>query len=65
MSKIKPFHALRPQSSLAQQVSSVPYDVLNRDEAREIVKNNPHSFLRVSRAEIEVTDELSPYSDEV
>lgn len=65
MSKIKPFRALRPKNKLAKDVSSVPYDVLNAPEAREIAKNNPHSFLRVSRSEIDLSDELSPYSDEV
>lgn len=65
MSKIKPFRALRPQANLAKEVSSVPYDVLNRDEAREIVKDNPLSFLHVSRSEIDLPDEISPYSDGV
>jgi uncharacterized protein (DUF1015 family) len=65
VSKIKPFRALRPQTDLAKEVSSVPYDVLNRDEAREIAKDNPHSFLHVSRSEIDLPDEVSPYADEV
>lgn len=65
MSKIKPFRALRPQINLAKAVSSVPYDVLNRDEARQIVKDNPHSFLHVSRSEIDLPDDVSPYSVEV
>lgn len=65
MSVIKPFHALRPQETQAKQVSSVPYDVLNRDEAREIVDNNPLSFLRVSRSEIDLPENVNPYSDEV
>ena len=65
MSIIKPFRALRPQTELAKQVSSVPYDVLNRDEARQIVENNSLSFLHVSRSEIDLADDVSPYSDEV
>lgn len=65
MSKIKPFRALRPQANLAKEVSSVPYDVLNRDEAREIAKDNPLSFLHVSRSEIDLPDEISPYSDDI
>lgn len=65
MSKIKPFRALRPQEELAKQVSSVPYDVLNTHEAREITKNNPLSFLHVSRSEIDLPDETDHYSDEV
>lgn len=65
MSVIKPFRALRPQANLAKEVSSVPYDVLNAQEAREIAKENPHSFLRVSRSEIDLAENVNPYSDEV
>jgi uncharacterized protein (DUF1015 family) len=65
MSVIKPFRALRPQKEFAKEVSSVPYDVLNAQEAREIAKNNPHSFLHVSRSEIDLPENVSPYSDEV
>ena len=65
MSKIKPFRALRPQPDLAKQVSSVPYDVLNRAEACEIASGNPLSFLHVSRSEIDLPEDVSPYSDEV
>lgn len=65
MSNIKPFRALRPQEELAKQVSSVPYDVLNTQEAREIAKKNPLSFLHVSRSEIDLPDETDHYADEV
>ncbi|MEO6587730.1 MAG: DUF1015 family protein [Pyrinomonadaceae bacterium] len=65
MSVIKPFRALRPQTENAKEVSSVPYDVLNRDEAREIATQNPHSFLHVSHSEIDLPDEVNPYADEV
>ncbi len=65
MSKIKPFRALRPKESVAKQVSSVPYDVLNASEARAITEHNPLSFLHVSRSEIDLPDDADPYSDEV
>lgn len=65
MSKIKSFRALRPQANLAKQVSSVPYDVLNAEEARAIAAGNPLSFLHVSRSEIDLPDGASPYADEV
>ena len=65
MSKIKPFCALRPKKELAKNVSSVPYDVLNTQEAREIAKDNPYSFLHVSRSEIDLADDVNPYSDDV
>jgi uncharacterized protein (DUF1015 family) len=65
VSKIKSFRALRPQSALAKQVSSVPYDVLSAEEARAIAADNPLSFLHVSRAEIDLPDGANPYADEV
>ncbi len=65
MSKIKPFRALRPQAALAKQVSSVPYDVLNAQEARAIAAGNPLSFLHVSRSEIDLPENVNPYADEV
>ncbi len=65
MSIIKPFRALRPNHNSAKDVSSVPYDVLNREEAREIIKENSTSFLRVSRSEVDLSDDANPYSDNV
>jgi uncharacterized protein (DUF1015 family) len=65
VSVIKPFRALRPQAEAAKAVSSVPYDVLNRDEARALAADNPLSFLHVSRSEIDLPDEVGPYADEV
>ena len=51
MSVIKPFKALRPQSDKASKVACVPYDVIYDSEVRELVAENPLSFLRVTRAE--------------
>lgn len=65
MSVIKPFRALRPRPELAKQVSCVPYDVCSRDELHALIENNPYSFLRVTRAEAEVPDEVDPDSQEV
>lgn len=65
MSVIKPFRALRPRPEVAKQVSSVPYDVCTRDELHTLVENNPISFLRVTRAELEFPDEIESESQEV
>ena len=54
MAIIKPFKALRPKPELVRQVASRPYDVLNSEEAREEAKNNPHSFLHVTKSEIDL-----------
>ncbi len=65
MAVIKPFKALRPSRDNAQTVASVPYDVVNRKEARIEAEGNPLNFLRVTRSEIELDDSISPYSEEV
>ena len=44
MAVIKPFKALRPSDKKASLVASVPYDVVNRQEAKELVKGNPPKF---------------------
>ena len=54
MAAIHPFRALRPTPDRAAAVAAVPYDVVNTAEARELADGNPLSFLRVSRAEIEL-----------
>ena len=65
MAVIFPFRALRPDPAAAARVAAVPYDVVNADEARQLASGNPLSFLRVSRAEIDVPPGTGPYSDEV
>lgn len=51
MSTIKPFRALRPVSGKAKDIACVPYDVIYDSEVRSTIKENPHSFLRVTRPE--------------
>lgn len=65
MAVIRPFAALRPPSVNAKQVASVPYDVVNTDEARELAAGNPLSFLHVSRPEIDLPEGTDSYSDAV
>jgi uncharacterized protein (DUF1015 family) len=65
MSVIKPFRALRPSQNDVEQVASVPYDVVNVAEARRLVEGNPHSFLHVTRAEIDLPENVNVYSAEV
>jgi len=62
---IRPFQALRPPAERAEWVASVPYDVVNTNEARELAANNPLSFLHVSRPEIDLQDDIDPHSDPV
>ena len=65
MIKISPFRAFYPQLEYAQNVVSPAYDVVSRQEAREIAKDNPYSFLRVTRSDLEFDDATNPYSDKI
>jgi uncharacterized protein (DUF1015 family) len=65
MATLHPFRALRPTPDTAARIAAVPYDVVNTDEARALAADNPLSFLRVSRAEIEMPSGTDPYSDAV
>jgi len=65
MSQLKPFKAFRPKPELAGQVASVPYDVVNTDEARQLAAGNPYSFLHVGRPEIDLPEGTDIHSDAV
>jgi len=65
MPVIKPFKAFRPQPELVTRVASPPYDVLNTEEARQLVKNNPYSFLHVNKAEIDLDSSVDHYDQRV
>ncbi len=65
MASIHPFRALRPAPHAAPAVSSVPYDVVNTDEARRLAAGNPLSFLHVTRSEIDLPAGTDPYSPQV
>ena len=58
MARVIPFRAVRPQKKYAGEVASFPYDVLDREEGRAIVRDNPRNFLRVEKSEIDVPDEI-------
>lgn len=65
MSLIRPFPALRPEASTADDVLAPPYDVINTVEARQLAQGKPHSFLHVSRAEIDLPPETDPHDARV
>ena len=65
MASVKPFCGLRPVTELAAQVSSLPYDVMSSAEARQITTNNEYSFLRVTKAEVDLESNIDPYSEAV
>lgn len=65
MAELKPFSCIRPQEDLVEKIAALPYDVVNRREAKEIVKANPYSFLKIDRAETQLEDCVDIYSDTI
>ncbi len=65
MADIKPFMAYRPAKEKASKIAALPYDVFNTKEAREIVKDNPDSFLSIDRPETFFEEGHDMYAPEV
>lgn len=65
MAVIRPFRALRPNPNLVDKVAALPYDVMSSAEAREMVQNNPYSFLHVDKAEIDLEVGVDLYDERV
>ena len=59
------FKGMMPKPENVAQVAAVPYDVVNTEEAAELAKGNPLSFLRVSRPEIEMEPGIDLHTDPV
>lgn len=65
MITVKPFYALRPSKEYADKCAALPYDVMSSDEAREMVKGNPYSFLHIDKAEIDLDKSVDIYDEKV
>ena len=65
MPLIRPFAGLRRTPENVDKVIAPPYDVLNSQEARILVKNRPWSFLHISKPEIDLPIDTDPYSEAV
>lgn len=63
--RLHPFRAIRPAPDLAPRVAAVPYDVVSRDEAAELARGNPHSFLHVGRSDIDLPPETDPHDPRI
>ncbi|HAG43730.1 MAG TPA: DUF1015 domain-containing protein [Clostridium sp.] len=61
MAVVRPFKGIRPQKELVDKVAALPYDVMNTEEAREMVKGNPYSFLHVDKAQIDLDPSINQY----
>ncbi|NLK74498.1 MAG: DUF1015 domain-containing protein [Clostridiales bacterium] len=65
MASIKPFICIRPRVDVASRVAALPYDVYDRQEAKQEVGREPLSFLRIDRAETEFDDSVDMYDPKV
>ncbi|MDD2370529.1 MAG: DUF1015 family protein [Firmicutes bacterium] len=66
MAVVRPFKGLRPKNQeIAENMISLPYDVMNRKEAKDMAGSNPFSFLKIVRSEINLDDSVDAYSMKV
>jgi uncharacterized protein (DUF1015 family) len=63
--RLHSFCAIRPAPKLAAQVAAVPYDVVDRAEAAELARGNPHSFLHVGRSDIDLPEDTDPHDPQI
>ena len=63
MATVRPFNAIRPKKGLEDKIAALPYDVYSRAEAKEVVKGDNLSFLRIDRAETQFDDSVDTYDD--
>lgn len=65
MHLIRPFRGLRPVRGREADVVAPPYDVLSSAEARAHAAGKPWSFLHISKPEIDLAEDVDPYSPAV
>ncbi len=65
MAVFRGFRAYRPSKKMQELIPALPYDVMSSDEAREMVKGKPYSFLHIDRAEIDFPVGTDQYSMQV
>lgn len=65
MTVVRPFKGIRPIPELASKIAALPYDVMNSEEAREMVKDDKYSFLHVDKAEIDLDASIDVHDERV
>ena len=63
MTTVKAFKAVRPTEESVQMLSCLPYDVMDREEAKMMASGNSCSYLRIVRSEIDLSDDISAYDE--
>ncbi len=65
MAIVKPFRGLRPPKEIVAEVASLPYDVMNSEEARKMAEGKEKSLLHITRAEIDFPPGTDEHSEQV
>lgn len=65
MAVVRPFKGILPKAELVEKVACLPYDVMNRAEAKQMAEGNPYSYLHVVRSEIDLPDSVGDYEPQV
>lgn len=65
MAIVKPFRAIRPAKNYVDMVAELPYDVMNREEAKQMGEKNKYSFIHIDRAEIDLDDSVDEHDEAV
>ena len=65
MTVVKPFRGLRPPPSIARELTCLPYDVMNTEEARLMAEGKECSLLHITRSEIDLPRDTDIHSEEV
>lgn len=62
---ISPFKGLHPKPEYVADIIAPPYDVVSRAQAKQLVQNRPYDFLHISRAEIDLPDDMDEHDAQV
>ena len=65
MAIVKPFKGLRPPKEIAADLSCLPYDVMNTEEAAAMAEGKECSLLHITRSEIDLPEDVDAHSPEV
>lgn len=61
---VRPFMALRPKKEFVQKVAVKPYDVISSQDAKKVLQNNPYSFYKVTKPEVNFDEPIEPSSEQ-
>ena len=65
MAIVKPFSGWRPSAEIVKDLSCLPYDVMNGEEAAHMANGKACSLLHVTRSEIDCAKGIDVHADEV